>query len=425
MAILAGSGKRLSTDDGIPYMWQSGDVYTEPTSVGIGSTTSSNGTSDDAFGFSVSIGGTVIVAGAPYKQVGSFANQGLSYIFDLNGNEVGIITASDGVANDNFGYSVAAACGKIVVGAPKHNSNSNSDQGAAYIYDYDGTNEVKLIASNGASYDAFGTSVAVGSGRIVVGASNDTINGIGVTGQGSVHIFDLDGNEVGIITASDGGTTLYSNYADDRFGHSVAVGSGKIVVGAYLNGIDQGAAYIYDLDGNNEVKITAPDGSSWDEFGTSVAVGSGRILVGAPLNDPGTYFNQGSVYVYDLDGNYITKLIAPDGVGISGIGDRFGHSVAVGSGRIVVGASGDNNENGTDSGAAYVYDLDGKYITKLIASSGFDSDEFGISVASGTGRIVVGAHLSDIGLSDDQGLAYIYHTPLVYTLYDAIELNYG
>ena len=241
MAILAGSGKRLSTDDGIPYMWQSGDVYTEPTSVGIGSTTSSNGTSDDAFGFSVSIGGTVIVAGAPYKQVGSFANQGLSYIFDLNGNEVGIITASDGVANDNFGYSVAAACGKIVVGAPKHNSNSNSDQGAAYIYDYDGTNEVKLIASNGASYDAFGTSVAVGSGRIVVGAYDNDINGN--ANQGAVYIYDLDGNEVGIITASDGAP-------NDEFGNSVAVGEGKIVGGSPRRNsnsvIDSGAIYIYN-----------------------------------------------------------------------------------------------------------------------------------------------------------------------------------
>ena len=30
MAIIVGSGKRLTTDDGIPYMWQSGDVTTLP-----------------------------------------------------------------------------------------------------------------------------------------------------------------------------------------------------------------------------------------------------------------------------------------------------------------------------------------------------------------------------------------------------------
>ena len=52
-------------------------------------------------------------------------------------------------------------------------------------------------------------------------------------------------------------------------------------------------------------------------------------------------------------------------------------------------------------------------------------DQFGQSVAVGSGRIVVGAPSDDIGSNSSQGAAYIYDTPLVYNLYDAIDLNYG
>ena len=85
------------------------------------------------------------------------------------------------------------------------------------------TENEKLIASNGDASDLFGSSVAAGSDIIVVGAVYDDIDGN--VNQGSAYIFDLDGNEVGILTAAIGQTIQY-------FGQSVAVGSGKIVVGS-------------------------------------------------------------------------------------------------------------------------------------------------------------------------------------------------
>ena len=206
------------------------------------------------------------------------------------------------------------------------------------------TENMKITASDGASGDLFGQSVAVGSGRIVVGADRDDDNG---TDSGSAYIYDLDGNQLAKITASDGA-------ADDYFGDSVAVGSGRIVVGAYRdddNGSRSGSAYIYDLDGNQLSKITASDGAADDYFGFSVAVGSGRIVVGAYLDDDnGT--DSGSAYIFDLDGNQLAKITASDGASF----DRFGWSVAVGSGRIVVGATLDD-DNGSNSGSAYIFNL--------------------------------------------------------------------
>jgi len=251
--------------------------------------------------------------------------------------------------------------------------------------------ENKITPSDGAASDNFGNSVAVGSGRIVVGADQDDDNG---SNSGSAYIFDLNGTNETKITASDGA-------ASDNFGKSVAVGCGRIVVGASGDdddGSDSGSAYIFDLNGTQLAKITASDGAAGDNFGSSVAVGNGRIVVGA-YRDGANGSESGSAYIYDLDGTNETKITASDGAA----SDDFGRSVAVGCGRIVVGASGDDS----DQGSAYIFDLDGTQLAKIIASDGAASDFFGQSVAVGNGRIVVGADGDDDNGSGS-GSAYIF-----------------
>ena len=304
------------------------------------------------------------------------------------------ITASDGASGDDFGTSVAIGNGRIVVGANRY----NSIQGSAYIFDLDGTELAKITASDGAAGDGFGTSVAVGNGRIVVGAYTDNSN------QGSAYIFDLAGTQLAKITASDGA-------AGDYFGRSVAIGNGHIVVGANGDNSIQGSAYIFDLDGTELAKITASDGAANDQFGLSVAIGNGRIVVGAPFTRPdGSNYNaSGSVYIFDLDGTQLTKIIKTGAI-IGGTSEEFGYSVAVGNGRIVVGAGGDN----TATGAIYIFDLDGTQLAAKITAPESDAAAlifFGRSVAIGNGRIVVGAYATDdtaLGNNSATGSAYIF-----------------
>ena len=59
----------------------------------------------------------------------------------------------------------------------------------------------------------------------------------------------------------------------DHFGASVSVGNNKIVVGSIDDMGSRGSVYVYDLDGTNEVKITASDAASDDKFGSAVAIG--------------------------------------------------------------------------------------------------------------------------------------------------------
>ena len=126
--------------------------------------------------------------------------------------------------------------------------------GSVYVYNLDGTGQIKITASDGAANDTFGYSVAVGMTRLSLVLGVMTDDG---SLSGSVYVYDLDGTGETKITASDGA-------ANDYFGFSVAVGNNKIVVGAYGDGSGRGAVYVYDLDGTNEEKITASDGAAGD-----------------------------------------------------------------------------------------------------------------------------------------------------------------
>jgi Tol biopolymer transport system component len=353
------------------------------------------------FGWSVAVGSGRIVVGA-YGDDDNDSYSGSAYIFDLNGNQLAKITASDGAYGDLFGVSVAIGNGRIVVGARLDDDNG-AESGSAYIFDLDGNQLAKLTASDGAANDYFGNSVAIGSDRIVVGAYRDSVGAN--TRQGSAYIFDLDGTQLTKITASDGA-------ASDQFGNSVAIGSDRIVVGAYGDdgngsGTYSGSVYVFDLDGTQLTKITASDGAASDFFGISVAAGGNKIVVGSYGDDDnGSY--SGSVYTYNLDGTNENKIIPSDGVAA----DNFGQSVAVGENKIVVGAPGYDIDPITftnfNSGKIYIYDLDGTnelIITNLNLTT---MDSLGRSLAVGNDRLVAGILDDDNG--QNSGAVYIYKT---------------
>ena len=127
---------------------------------------------------------------------------------------------------------------KIVVGS-YGDDDGGSTSGSVYVYNLDGTGEVKITASDAAG-DSFGNSVAIGNNKLVVGSPYDDDDG---SSSGSVYVYNLDGTGEVKITASDAA-------AGDNFGFSVAVGSNKIVVGSIDSNNDSGSAYIYNLRWN-------------------------------------------------------------------------------------------------------------------------------------------------------------------------------
>ncbi len=133
-------------------------------------------------------------------------------------------------------------------------------------------------------------------------------------------------------------------------------------------------AYKKNIEHRSE-KITPPDAASSDQFGNSVAVNGSIVVVGSHYDDnDGT--DSGSAYIFDTAGNYITKITAPD----AAAGDRFGRSVSVYGSTIVVGAWYDDG-GGNASGSAYIFDTSGNYITKITAPDAVAGDLFGSSVS--------------------------------------------
>ena len=121
------------------------------------------------------------------------------------------LLASDGASNDRFGSSVSISSDgtAAIVGALWDNDNG-SFSGSAYIYKLVGGvwEETKLLASDGASDDDFGKSVSISSDgtTAIVGAHGDDDNG---SYSGSAYIFDIDGpdcpdiNGDGYVNVSD------------------------------------------------------------------------------------------------------------------------------------------------------------------------------------------------------------------------------
>lgn len=208
------------------------------------------------------------------------------------------------------------------------------------------------------------------------------------------------------LTASDGAD-------DDKFGHAIAVSETHVVVGALFDddrGIDCGSVYVYDRHSGAEVlKLISTDAEAGDQLGHSVAI-SGNLVVAGARWEAGAGSRVGAAYVFDLyTGAQLYKLVASDREN----DDSFGFSVAIDGNHVLVGAPGEGN---TDRGAAYFFDLSNVVEVspgtlsenrKLQPSDQFDDVKFGRAVAVEGVHGVVGANEADVGGSDS-GAAYVY-----------------
>ena len=330
-------------------------------------------------------GASKFVVGATREDTNA-TDSGSAYIYNIDGTVEVKLTASDGAASDNFGQSVAISDTHVVVGVPQAGAVGIAS-GSAYIYNLDGTGEVKITASDAAQYDQYGVSVAIQGDKIIVGAYANDDSG---SNSGSVYVYNTDGSGELKITASDGA-------GGDEFGKSVAMSDTKIVVGAQSAGGNVGAAYIYNLDGTSELKIQSSDGvNRSDRFGESVAISDTKVVVSAPYNDDPN--NSGSVYVYNLDGTGEQKISASDGAA----SDNFGQSVAISDTHVVVGVP-QADIVGSNSGSVYVYNTDGTGEVKITPSDAGDNQRFGNSVVIQGDKIIVGTP------QDNSGAVYVYN----------------
>ena len=196
--------------------------------------------------------------------------------------------------------------------------------------------------------------------------------------------------------------------AADRMGRSVAIDGNTAVVGAShsnAGALDSGAAYLFDLTTSEQLfKLTAEDADFEDWFGTSVAIGGEVVLVGALAND-NAGSNSGAAYVFDRStGEQRFKLTASD----AGLEQLFGCSVATNGNVALVGAKQDHEE-GYRCGAAYLFDTrTGEQLRKLTADDAEPNDRLGHAVALSDTVALVGAIRSNNNGTEDWGVVYVF-----------------
>jgi len=378
--------------------------------------TATDGAAGDEFGWSVAISGDTAVVGARYDKVGANANQGSAYVFMRSGttwSQQAQLTAADGAAGDFFGASVAISGETAAVGALSDDVGANTDQGSAYVFTRSGTTwsqQAKLTASDGAANDCFGDEVALSGDTAAVGAANDDVGAN--TDQGSAYVFARSGTAWGQqakLTAADGA-------AGDDFGWSVAISGDTVVAGAPYDDVgahaDQGSAYVFTRSGttwSQQAKLTVA-GAAGDGLGNAVAVSGDSAVVGADFDKVGANEIQGSAYVFVRSGatwSQQAQLLAAGGAA----GDFFGNAVALSGDTVVVGALGDNVGGHVVQGSAYVFARSGTTWSqrqKLTAADGAHGDNFGDSVALSGDTVMVGALGDDVGANVDQGSAYVF-----------------
>ena len=358
----------------------------DPTSPLENKLTASDGAADDWFGYSVSIDGDTAIIGAIFdRDNGDFS--GSAYVFvRINGvwSEQQKLTASDGEAYDQFGWSVSIDGDTALIAAYGDGSYS----GSAYVYVRSNgvwTEQAKLTASDAATTsDYFGYSVAIDGDTAVIGAYWDDDNG---SNSGSAYVFVRSNgvwSEQQKLTASDGA-------AGDYFGSSVAIDGDTVVIGAHWdddNDYNSGSAYVYVRSNDvwsEQAKLTASDGASRDFFGYSVAIDGDTALIGAYAdNDNGA--NSGSAFMYVRSNGVWSeqaKLTASDRAQY----DDFGYSVSIDGDTAVIGAYGDN-DNGYDSGSAYILPLSSYLNT---------SELINVPAMSGIGLLALGLSMLGLG----------------------------
>ena len=318
---------------------------------------------DDWLATDVDISNDVVLLGAPLDDDAGSAS-GSAYIFRFDSNsgswaQEQKLTASNEAAGDSFGGAVSIRGEFALVGA-QLNSDFGEFSGAAYVYRYDPNTSTwaeteKLLPSDGAAGDKFGSEVHLGANVAFIAAAENGDLGFH---SGAVYVFEYDPNsstwsETQKLLASDGA-------ARDIFGTSLALHGDAAIIGASGDDSRTGSAYVFRYDPKSaawteEQKLTADDGAADDAYGTRVALHGNIALVGAPHHGH-TGGEMGAAYLYWWDSvasNWIRvrELRATNPT----LRDAFG-VVAVSEDTAIIGAGGDD-DNGNHAGAAYVIDL--------------------------------------------------------------------
>ena len=244
------------------------------------------------YGDAVSVSGDVAIIGAPYSD-GPEADPRAAFIFRKTASswiEEAKLLPSDGRGYGLFGGTVAIDGDLAVVGR-KGRYIGFSEKIYVYRFTSEGwVEEARLKAADSEGGDHFGSSLSIDDDMIVVGAPGYA------SGTQAAYIFRRTVSgwlEEAKLTPSDG----TEHFA---FGSSVGVDSGTVVIGSgTYSSPDLGAAYVFRQSSTGwveEAKLTPSDGlATYSNFARLVSIDNDLIVASARPVDEDT---QGLLYIF-------------------------------------------------------------------------------------------------------------------------------
>ncbi|MCC6139643.1 MAG: FG-GAP repeat protein [Nitrospira sp.] len=248
-------------DSGAAYVFtRSGGIWSQEAYL-----KASNAGAGDRFGSAVTLSGDTLVVGAyqedsaatginGFQTDNSAADSGAAYVFmRTNGSwsQQAYLKASTVDAGDVFGSALALSGDTLVAGATGEASaatgsngdqtdNSAVDSGAVYVFTRTNgswTQQAYLKASNPGTSDLFGGTLALSGGTLVVGATGEGSNAVGLNGDqtdnsegdsGAIYVFTRSGSGWSQQTYLKASNTNEFDY----FGSSIALSGDRLAVGA-------------------------------------------------------------------------------------------------------------------------------------------------------------------------------------------------
>ena len=378
--------------------------------------TAADGAADDHFGYMVAISGDTALVGAPFKSVDGQSQAGAAYVFVRSGaswSERAELTAPDGAAGDCFGRSLALSGDTALIGAWGKSVAGQSQAGAAYVFTRSAASwseQAELTASDGAADDELGFSVALSGDTALLGAWGKSV--AGQSQAGAAYVFTRSGrrwSQQAELTAGD-------VVAGDFFGRSVALSGDTALVGALhktVAGVSKaGAAYVFTGSGKSwseQAKLTAGYGAGSLELGCTVAVSGDTALLGAYHKCPQGLTFAGGAYVFTRAGaawSQQAELTVSDAAAY----DKLGRFVALSGDTALLGAYSHTVDGKNNAGAAYVFTRSATTWSQqleLTASDGAEGDIFGWSVALSGHTALIGASWQQLNGQRKAGAVYV------------------
>lgn len=213
----------------------------------------------------------------------------------------------------------------------------------------------------------------------------------------------------------------YGTSANDQFGWSVAISDKYVIVGANqeedASGTNSGKAYIYNVITGALIRTLNnpnPYSTSTDDyFAGSVDIFGNYAIVGAYGEGDTGGDNSGKAYVYEVNtGNLLWTFNNPNAYNTSA-NDYFGYRVGICGNYAIVSAYREGDASGTLSGKVYIFSLTtGALLQTLNNPNAYGSstnDYFGYSVSITDQFAIVGAYGEADAGGTSSGKTYIFN----------------